>query len=516
MTQRDFKDWPIDPNQTSGVDLAEVLNSAIEADNTNHLASSRPSYLAPGGIWSKGSGDSGAIDLYLWDGVKDVLIGGSGNADGGMVIADAPPAEPSIGDMWLRTPSMIVFVWNGDYWFQFPEHLGGAGGGGGGNIASGLEAGQMVYWDGSVWVPTSAARIHQSGGGPFFDVSGELHIHPQGDAYRKTPWGGLFRSEVFPDFPDQFLGQRVDWNMVWFRPNDDNTNQKRLNGFDIYADRFQVRLSPAPLDDPWDDQEIVLKCDGRDVHIGVRDYRAKVHAYGDFYCGMSQNFYGKVIPSNPDTRPGTQFSGGICCIGSYIDGEPLDPVNQEERDNPSLIRQRAFSLDSGIDLTLNPIYNVPDPDEPRWAGIRDSMPPTMKWLKDNSLVADPDGVIRYSGSTQFGNSNDDEHQFMGDVYCGYVGDSLPDTGAGDRVPGTLFLARGLKLVGEGNFDPSIHCNGNHIIQVKAAAADDHAPNWGQVRNLNRNIKQAMADAIQRSDDFESLKTNLLNALNDID
>lgn len=468
MTQRNFKDWPIDPNTTSGVDLAEILNDAVEAADTNNLGQGRPSYLEPGGLWSKGSSDGGGIDLYMWDGTKDVLIGGSASGDGGMVIADSPPPDPTVGDMWLRTPSMIVFVWNGDYWFQFPEHLGGAGGGGG-SLAGGTESGQMTYWDGSAWVPTSAARIHKTGRGPFFDISGEFHIHPQGDEYRKSPWGGIIKSEVYPNFNDKWLNKTVDWNMTWFQPNDDNTNPQRLNGFDFWADRFQIRLSPNPLGDPWDVQDVVFKADGRDVHIGVRDYRAKVHTYGDLYTGMSENFYGEIIPTNPDDKPGTLFSGGMVCLGSYIEGETLQPVNQEERDNPALIRQRAFVRDSGIDMTYNPIYYLPDPDEPQWKNLRDHMPPTMKWLEENSLVANEDGVLVSKGSTEFGDSNDDQHVFHGDVYVGYADSTnLPDTNAGDTVPGTLFLARGVKLVEDPaspGFTPSFNCNNGHVVRL---------------------------------------------------
>lgn len=512
MTQRNFKDWPIDPYKTSGIDLAEIINDAVEAADTNNAGNTRPSYLEAGGIWSKGSAETGGMDLYLFDGQKDVLIGGSASGDGGMVISDSPPVEPSVGDMWLRTPQMIVFVWNGDYWFQFPEHLGGAGGGGSGDINVGLSNGDMTYWDGGSWVPTSAASIRNSGSGTHLSVLGELQFRSikKPNEYR----GGVLRAEYFEDVDDRWENQKLNWNMTWIRPLDDNSDPKRRNGFDVRADRFMVRLADNPENDPWDEGNIVLRCDRKDIDLGMRDYSATVHIFGDTYCGMSQNFMGKKIPGNPDNRPGTMFNGGMMMIGSYIEGQSLNPIYNGE--SPSEIRDRAFLKDSGIDMVKNPIYGLADPDEPAWAGIRESMPPTMKWLKENSLVADADGVLVSKGSTRFGNSNDDEHQFMGDVYCGFVGDNLPDTGAGDTVPGTLFLARGLKLVAEGNFDPSIHCNGNHIIQVKSAAENDHAPNWGQVKGLTRSLKQTICEAISRSQDFESLKENLLSVLSEVD
>ena len=504
MAQKPFVDWPIDPNTTSGTELAETLNRMVESADSTNYGAGRPSYLATGGLWAKGN--DGAVDLYLFDGTKDVLIGGSASGDGGMTISQNPPPSPSIGDMWMRLPSNDVMVWNGDYWFQFPAS-GGAGGGTG-TIINGLEQGQMLYWNGSVWEPTSAARIHQTGQGPFFDISGEFHIHPQGDAYRKTPWGAVIKSQVFPDFDDKFLNKKVDWNMTWFRPNDDNTNPNRLNGLDFYADRFQIRLSPSPLDDPWDTQDICFKCDGRDIHIGIKDYRAKVHTYGDLYTGMSENFYGEIIPTNPDDKPGTLFSGGMVCLGSYIDGETLQPVNQAERDNPALIRQRAFKRDSGIDMTYNPIYYLPDPDEPEWAGLRDSMPPTMKWLEDKGGF--PDGL----GNTATGKDNKSEHRFIGDVYVGWgKGDALPDNN--DNVGGTLFCNRGI-IVGRGNTgNAAIGMEGNIIFGLGDPKDNTCAVSKGYVDQLaifNADLLSDLESTVQASSNFDELKGGLLEVI----
>lgn len=500
--QKPFKDWPIDPNTTSGTELAETLNRMVESNDSQNLGGGRPSYLSAGGLWCKGS--DGAVDLYLFDGTKDVLIGGSASGDGGMAISQNPPPNPSVGDMWHRLPSNEIMVWNGDYWYQFPAS-GGAGGGAG-TIIDGLENGQMLFWNGSAWEPTSAARIHQTGRGPFFDIAGEFHIHPEADEFRKSPWGGKIKSQVFLNFNDKWLNKTVDWNMTWFEPNDDNTNANRLNGFDFWADRFQIRIAPSPLDDPFDVDDIVFKADGRDVHIGVRDYRAKVHTYGDLYTGMSENFYGEIIPTNPDDKPGTLFSGGMVCLGSYIDGETLQPINQEERDNPALIRQRAFVRDSGIDMTYNPIYYLPDPDEPRWRQLRDSMPPTMKWLEENSIVANEEGVLVCEGDTQFGESNSSEHDFRGDVYIGYSdGQSRPDNN--DERGGTLFLERGL-IVGRGNKGgASINMEDNVIYNVGDPTSDTCAPSVGYIKreligdwdpDINIRIKDLYEEQIRQA------------------
>lgn len=499
--QKPFKDWPIDPNNTSGTELAEVLNRMVESNDSQNLGSGRPSYLGAGGLWAKGS--DGAIDLYLFDGNKDVLIGGSAAGDGGMTISQNPPENPAVGDMWMRLPFNYVMVWNGDYWFQFPAS-GGAGGGAG-TIINGLEQGQMLYWNGSAWEPTSAARIHQTAQGPFFDISGEFHIHPQGDEYRKSQWGGIIKSQVFPDFNDKWLDRKVTWNMTWFRPNDDNSNPDRLNGFDFYADRFQIRLSPSPLDDPWDTQDIIFKADGRDVHIGVRDYRAKVHTYGDLYTGMSENFYGEIIPTNPDDKPGTLFCGGMVCLGSYIDGETLEPVNQDEIDSPALIRQRAFKRDSGIDMTFNPIYYLPDPDDPKWSGIRDSMPPTMKYLEDKGGFPDEEG------NTSTGKNNSSEHRFIGDVYVGWgKGDSLPDNN--DVVGGTLFVNRGM-IVGRGNTgNAAIGMENNIIFNLGDPTDSTCAVNKSYVDSKQNRFMDDLESAIKASSSFDELKEGLLEVI----
>lgn len=74
----DGSPWPISPYLTSGIELADYLNSVIESVDTNNLGSSRPSYLEAGGIWSK-SEDS-KINLYLYTGSADVKIASSDGA----------------------------------------------------------------------------------------------------------------------------------------------------------------------------------------------------------------------------------------------------------------------------------------------------------------------------------------------------------------------------------------------------------------------------------------------------
>jgi hypothetical protein len=88
MAQRPTSDFDIDPNITSGTDLANILNRFQDAIDSGNSGPSRPAYLAAGGMWVK-EGDP--MRLYLYDGSKDIelynttdgLVGGSQWKDNG-------------------------------------------------------------------------------------------------------------------------------------------------------------------------------------------------------------------------------------------------------------------------------------------------------------------------------------------------------------------------------------------------------------------------------------------------
>ena len=508
MSNRPFTDFPIDPNTTSGTELAEILDRFQQSVDTNNLGNGRPSYLEAGGLWSKGQ--SGTIDLYLFDGTKDVLVAGSGTGDGGMAISEQPPASPSVGDLWMRLPNNIVMIWNGDYWFQFPSSGGGSSSGG--DLPAGLERGQTLKWNGSAWEPTDVLRIHP-GNVEAVDVTGKMHLHPIGNNpntgadMSRGPYGSVMECEVYWDTADGWTGLKNDWNISWIRPNDDNLNSNRRNAFDVIADKFVVRLSQAPADDPWYDREIVFRAEANAVSIGARDYRSKIFVHGDCYLGMSSNFYGKILPTNPDDKPGTFFCGGMSMLGSYIEGEPLTPINQAERDDPSLIRQRAFQRDAAMDMALNPIYNAGDPDDPRWALLRERMCPTVGWIEKNAIVDDGTGKIVSKTSTLFGDSNDDQHVFVGDTYVGYNNDSgLPDNS--DSVGGTSFLNRGM-IVGRGNAgNASIGMEGNVIFNLGDPTSDSCAVSKGYVQ------RELIGNVDDLEDEVDRNQVNIVNLYNE--
>ena len=507
MSNRPFTDFPIDPNTTSGTELAEILDRFQQSVDSMNLGNGRPSYLEAGGLWTKGR--SGTIDLYLFDGTKDVLIAGSGTGDGGMAISEQPPSSPSVGDMWMRLPNNVVMIWNGDFWFQFPSSGGGSSSGG--DLPAGLERGQTLKWNGTAWEPSDVLRIHPSGV-EAVDVSGKLHLHPvgtdpNGADMSRGPYGSVFQSEFYWDTEDGWTGLKNDWNVTFTRPLDDNLNPNRRNAFDIIADKFVVRLSPAPQDDPWYDREIVFRAEEKSVSIGARDYRSKVFVHGDCYLGMSESFYSRTLPTNPDDKPGTFFCGGPSMLGSYIEGEPLTPISQEEIDDPSLIRQRAFARDAALDMALNPIYNTGNPDDPRWALLRDKMCVTVEWIEKNAIVDDGSGTVVSKTSTVLGDTNDDSHQLIGDVYVGYDNnDGLPDNS--DSVGGTLFLHRGM-IVGRGNQgNASIGMEGNVIFDLGDPVSESCAVSKGYVE------RELVGDIKQLEDDVDTNQVNIVNMYNE--
>ena len=71
MAQRPTADYPIDANTTSGTDLSLILNRFQTALESGNSGSSRPAYIAAGGLWVK-EGDP--MELYLYDGTTDQLL----------------------------------------------------------------------------------------------------------------------------------------------------------------------------------------------------------------------------------------------------------------------------------------------------------------------------------------------------------------------------------------------------------------------------------------------------------
>jgi hypothetical protein len=68
-------DWPINAFETSGVNLAEILNRFEDVVMTTNAGSSRPAEAKTGTLWVSTAGN--VTSLYLYDGSTDHLIGSS-------------------------------------------------------------------------------------------------------------------------------------------------------------------------------------------------------------------------------------------------------------------------------------------------------------------------------------------------------------------------------------------------------------------------------------------------------
>ena len=107
MAQRPTADFNIDPNVTSGTDLANILNRFQDAIDSGNSGASRPAYLDAGGLWVQ---TGNPMRLYLYDGTKD-------------------------NELYNTTDGIIT------------------------GIDDGTEAGQLTVWDGSQWAPNSSLKI---------------------------------------------------------------------------------------------------------------------------------------------------------------------------------------------------------------------------------------------------------------------------------------------------------------------------------------------------------------------
>jgi hypothetical protein len=72
MTQFVFP--PIDPQVTTGTDLAEYLNGWVPAVMSQHAGAVRPLDMGPGGLWVQEGGPD-AFKLMMFAGGVDVQVG---------------------------------------------------------------------------------------------------------------------------------------------------------------------------------------------------------------------------------------------------------------------------------------------------------------------------------------------------------------------------------------------------------------------------------------------------------
>lgn len=115
MAQRPTADFNIDPNITSGTDLANILNRFQDAIDSGNSGASRPAYLDAGGLWVQ---TGNPMRLFFYNGTIDQEI--------------------------FNTTDGVL-----------------------GGIEDGTQAGQVTTWDGSAWTPDSNLIIDGSGSATF-------------------------------------------------------------------------------------------------------------------------------------------------------------------------------------------------------------------------------------------------------------------------------------------------------------------------------------------------------------
>ncbi len=91
MSQRPVTDFPIDPDATSGIELAAIFNRFISARDTTDAGVTRPGYTEAGGLWVDNSGMSSSpaiMKIMVFDGVDDIVVA-SIDTDSGQVIFES-------------------------------------------------------------------------------------------------------------------------------------------------------------------------------------------------------------------------------------------------------------------------------------------------------------------------------------------------------------------------------------------------------------------------------------------
>ena len=205
-----------------------------------------------------------------------------------------------------------------------------------------------LRWDADVgeWVENLAVRS---------EGDDRLSIY---DKDRTHAWN--LRSFRLADAYDPWLDETKNFNFMVIEPKGPYTSDSSEKfAVAVLADRFTVR-SGDESGNPAQ-QSPAFRVDNEQIDIGLRDYTTNTFMNGDVFIGMSDNFYGADLPFNKDNKPGTLFSGGIAMVGSYINGQTLDPVGNEI---PEDILNRAFAKDAQLNMVGNRLYGLPAPTRP--------------------------------------------------------------------------------------------------------------------------------------------------------
>jgi hypothetical protein len=122
--------WPIDPNVTTGTDLATYLNTWMDAFQSMQASPTRPPLITKGGVWAKTIG-AADIALMFFDGAADHAIGsviGGSASFGGVVASATAPTPATLGATWIDTSVAgfpVLKVYSGTVWGEIgPDATG--------------------------------------------------------------------------------------------------------------------------------------------------------------------------------------------------------------------------------------------------------------------------------------------------------------------------------------------------------------------------------------------------------
>jgi len=119
-------DVNIDPNVTSGTELANIINRQTAAHISIHMGTTRPAYATLGTWWADET-DPTNIPVYLFDGNADILVWRIKPDTnivelalqiGVVTISDTAPTNPVVGMLWYNLLDNSFNLWEGTTWIQ--------------------------------------------------------------------------------------------------------------------------------------------------------------------------------------------------------------------------------------------------------------------------------------------------------------------------------------------------------------------------------------------------------------
>jgi len=132
MAQYNPGDDSINPNSTSGTDLADIINRLTSATTSGNSGVARPAYAVLGTYWVDSSAPPESIPVYFFDGVQDVLMYTFNSVTGVLTpgfatqpisVSPTPPSTPGIGELWLNSSTLKLMWYDSVEWQSSSEPM---------------------------------------------------------------------------------------------------------------------------------------------------------------------------------------------------------------------------------------------------------------------------------------------------------------------------------------------------------------------------------------------------------